>query len=74
MFIQDQQSYVVPKNSDGKFLLSDGQCNISLGFLEGILNTKDGKAMAEIYEHMERVSYDTEAIVRSWRSGFTGGQ
>jgi hypothetical protein len=35
----------------GKPVLASGDCNFSLGVLEGILNTKDGKALGKIYEN-----------------------
>lgn len=38
----------------GRAILSNDECNISLGFLEGILNTRDGKALGEIYENYVR--------------------
>ena len=65
----NNSSHVVNKSSDGRYILNDGQCNISYGFLEAILRTKDGAALAELYEQTEKVSYDTESVVRSWRSG-----
>ena len=40
---------------NGKPILSSGDCNISIGFLESILNTKDGKALGEIYENHVRL-------------------
>lgn len=39
----------------GKPVLNNNECNISLGFLECILNTKDGKALSEIYENHVRL-------------------
>ena len=38
----------------GKPVLNSSDCNISLGFLEGILNTRDGRALGEIYENFVR--------------------
>ena len=63
-------SYVVEKQANGKYLLNDGDCNISYGFLEAILKTRDGAALAKLYEETEKVSYNTEYVVRSWRSNF----
>ena len=63
-------SYIVEKNSGGRYILNDNDCNISYGYLEAILRTRDGAALAKLYEQAEKVSYDTESVVRSWRSGF----
>jgi hypothetical protein len=38
----------------GRPVLNSSDCNISLGFLEGILNTRDGRALGEIYENFVR--------------------
>ena len=38
----------------GKPVLASGDCNFSLGVLEGILNTRDGRALGEIYENFVR--------------------
>jgi hypothetical protein len=40
---------------NGRPVLNSSECNVSLGFLEGILNTRDGKALAELYENHVRV-------------------
>jgi hypothetical protein len=40
---------------DGRPILNSSDCNVSLGFLEGILNTRDGKALGEIYENHVRI-------------------
>lgn len=55
----------------GRALLTNDECNISLGFLEGILNTRDGKALAEIYEnHVKSVgSINVEQAVVEMRGG-----
>jgi hypothetical protein len=42
---------VIEKNEDGKYVLPNGKCNVSLGFLEGILNTRDGRALGDLYEN-----------------------
>ena len=39
----------------GRPVLSNSECNVSLGFLEGILNTRDGKALAELYENHVKI-------------------
>lgn len=39
----------------GRPVLNSSDCNVSLGFLEGILNTKDGKALGEIYENHVKI-------------------
>jgi len=40
---------------NGRPVLNSGDCNVSLSFLEGILNTRDGKALAEIYENHVKI-------------------
>ena len=55
--------------------LGQGDMNISLDLLAGILDTKDGRELAEIYEnHVPRISFDVEKAVTDMRSGATGGQ
>jgi len=39
----------------GRPILNSSDCNVSLGFLEGILNTRDGKALSEIYENHVKI-------------------
>jgi hypothetical protein len=55
----------------GRAVLNDNECNISLGFLEGILNTRDGKALGEIYENHVRLvgSINVEQAVIEMRGG-----
>jgi hypothetical protein len=55
----------------GRPLLSNSECNVSLGFLEGILNTKDGKALAELYENHVKIHglINVEEAVREMRGG-----
>lgn len=55
----------------GKAILSDSECNISLGFLEGILNTRDGKALSQIYENYVKPvgSINVEEAVVEMRGG-----
>ena len=47
---QDQVNIV-----GGRPVLSNSECNVYLGFLEGILNTRDGKALAELYENHVKI-------------------
>lgn len=56
---------------NGKFVLNDGECNINLGVLEGVLNTRDGKALAHIYEtYVVKIgTLDTEGAVFEMRRG-----
>lgn len=59
----------------GGMRLSEGEANIGLETLAGILKTRDGKALAEIYEnHVPKISYDVEKAIIDMRSSATGGQ
>ncbi len=59
----------------GGMKLTSEECNVSMGLLAGILNTRDGKALAEIYEkHVPKISYDVEKAVIDMRSSATNGQ
>ena len=55
----------------GRPVLNSSDCNVSLGFLEGILNTKDGKALAELYENHVKIHglINMEEAVREMRGG-----
>ena len=57
----------------GRYILNDSDCNVSLGMLEGILNTRDGKAIAEIYEnHVVHIgTINVEEAVIEMRRGLT---
>ena len=59
----------------GGMRLTEGDMNINFEALAGILKTRDGKALAEIYEnHVPKISYDVEKAMIDMRSTATGGQ
>lgn len=51
------------------FKMLDSYCIIGEGILDLLSNDEESKKIAEIYEKAEKVSYDTEQVIREWRSG-----
>ena len=56
----------------GRYILNDSDCNVSLGMLEGILNTRDGKAIAEIGQYdpfQKRLHVEKKELVKFIKNG-----